>query len=177
VLSGLPFSQRHLGLRFRKDNTVAAFRSTAYRCALAVPCEKIWLIEPINLLKSKCQKIPTTLEGYMFSDWRYNQKFLNLFWTYRGKYPTFLLGYLLSPRSVAMSKAHFSLEDLFAQLGLNNDPASIDTFISQHHPLPNEIALYRASIWTPAQRAFLKEEIIGDGDWALAIDELNRRLH
>ncbi|MGV1018017.1 MAG: DUF2789 family protein [Fluviibacter phosphoraccumulans] len=44
-------------------------------------------------------------------------------------------------------------------------------------PTTSEIALYRASIWTPAQRAFLKEEIIGDGDWALAIDELNRRLH
>lgn len=76
-----------------------------------------------------------------------------------------------------MSRVHHSLEDLFAQLGLNNDAASIDAFIAKHHPLPNEVALYRAPIWNPTQRSFLKEEIIGDGEWALAIDELNRRLH
>lgn len=76
-----------------------------------------------------------------------------------------------------MSRVHHSLEDLFAQLGLNNDAASIDAFITKHHPLPNEVALYRAPIWNPTQRSFLKEEIIGDGEWALAIDELNRRLH
>jgi predicted Zn-dependent protease with MMP-like domain len=75
-----------------------------------------------------------------------------------------------------MSHTH-QLEDLFAQLGLNNDHDSIERFIAEHHPLPNEVALYRAAIWSPAQRAFLKEEIIGDGAWALAIDELNRRLH
>ena len=76
-----------------------------------------------------------------------------------------------------MSHVHHSLEDLFAQLGLNSDTASVETFIAQHRPLPNEVALYRAAIWSPTQRTFLKEEIIGDGDWALAIDELNRRLH
>ena len=76
-----------------------------------------------------------------------------------------------------MSHAHHSLEDLFAQLGLKSDPDAIERFITQHHPLPNEVALYRATIWSPAQRSFLKEEIIGDGEWALAIDELNRRLH
>jgi predicted Zn-dependent protease with MMP-like domain len=76
-----------------------------------------------------------------------------------------------------MSHPHHSLEDLFAQLGLQSDPDAIERFITQHRPLPNEVALYRATIWSPAQRAFLKEEIIGDGEWALAIDELNRRLH
>lgn len=76
-----------------------------------------------------------------------------------------------------MGNAHHSLEDLFAQLGLQNDQESIEAFITQHHPLPNEVALYRASIWNPTQRAFLKEEIIGDGVWSIAIDELNRRLH
>lgn len=76
-----------------------------------------------------------------------------------------------------MSHVHHSLEDLFAQLGLNSDAESIENFISYHRPLPNEVALYRAGLWSSAQRNFLKEEIIGDGDWALAIDELNRRLH
>lgn len=76
-----------------------------------------------------------------------------------------------------MKHVHHSLEDLFAQLGLNSDTASIDSFINQHRPLPNEVALYRAPIWSSTQRTFLKEEIIGDGEWALAIDELNRLLH
>lgn len=38
------------------------------------------------------------------------------------------------------------------------------------------LALYRAPFWTPAQRSFLKEEIIDDADWAGVIDELNARL-
>ena len=76
-----------------------------------------------------------------------------------------------------MSYVHRSLEDLFAQLGLNSDAESIEKFILDHRSLPNEVALYRARIWSPTQRIFLKEEIIGDGEWALAIDELNRRLH
>lgn len=76
-----------------------------------------------------------------------------------------------------MSHVHHSLEDLFAQLGLNSNLESIEDFISQHRPLPNEVALYRATIWSPTQRTFLKEEIIGDGEWAIAIDELNRQLH
>jgi hypothetical protein len=77
----------------------------------------------------------------------------------------------------AMNRVQHSILDLFAQLGLDNDPQSIERFVTNHRPLPNEVALYRASLWTPAQRAFLKEEIIGDGEWALAIDELNQRLH
>jgi len=76
-----------------------------------------------------------------------------------------------------MSHVHHSLEDLFAQLGLKSDLESVEKFISQHRPLPNDMALYRAPIWSSTQRTFLKEEIIGDGDWALAIDELNMRLH
>lgn len=76
-----------------------------------------------------------------------------------------------------MSHVHHSLEDLFAQLGLNSDAVSIERFIAQHRPIPNDVALYRAGIWSPAQRTFLKEELIGDGEWALVIDELNRRLH
>ena len=76
-----------------------------------------------------------------------------------------------------MNYMHHSLEDLFAQLGLNNDSNAIEQFIAEHRPLASDVALYRASIWSQAQRAFLKEEIIGDGEWALAIDDLNRRLH
>ncbi|HEY5761978.1 MAG TPA: DUF2789 domain-containing protein [Rhodocyclaceae bacterium] len=70
-----------------------------------------------------------------------------------------------------------TMSNLFAQLGLADDRESIDRFIAAHRPLGNAIALYRAPFWTPAQRAFLKEEIIEDADWAGVIDELNERLH
>ena len=70
-----------------------------------------------------------------------------------------------------------TMSNLFAQLGLPaDDPAMIDEFIEAHRPLANGIALYRAPFWTAAQRAFLKEEIIDDADWAGVIDELNVRL-
>ena len=70
-----------------------------------------------------------------------------------------------------------TMSDLFAQLGLpSDDPTAIEEFIEAHRPLENGVALYRASFWTAAQRAFLKEEIIDDADWAGVIDELNVRL-
>ena len=70
-----------------------------------------------------------------------------------------------------------TMGNLFAQLGLPASPAAIEEFIGRHRPLGNEVALYRASFWSDAQRAFLKEEIIEDADWAGVIDELNSRLH
>lgn len=73
--------------------------------------------------------------------------------------------------------AMHTLHQLFAQLGLPSEPPAIDAFVSAHRPLANDVALYRAPFWTPAQRSFLKEEIIEDADWAAAIEELNARLH
>ncbi len=73
--------------------------------------------------------------------------------------------------------AMHTLPQLFAQLGLPSEPPAIDAFVSAHRPLANDVALYRAPFWTPAQRSFLKEEIIEDADWASAIEELNARLH
>jgi len=69
-----------------------------------------------------------------------------------------------------------TMSNLFAQLGLPADEAAIEDFIARHRPLGNDIALYRAPFWSASQRAFLKEEIIEDADWAGVIDELNRRL-
>ncbi|MDH0746803.1 DUF2789 domain-containing protein [Pseudomonas sp. GD03842] len=69
-----------------------------------------------------------------------------------------------------------TLENLFDQLGLASDEASIDAFIGAH-PLPENVKLVDADFWTPQQARFLKEELIEDADWALAVDELNVRLH
>ena len=69
-----------------------------------------------------------------------------------------------------------SMGNLFAQLGLPSEPTAIEDFISTHRPLDDGIALYRAPFWSASQRAFLKEEIIEDADWAAVIDDLNGRL-
>lgn len=69
------------------------------------------------------------------------------------------------------------LSTLFAQLGLDNDPASIDAFIAEHYPLPDDVKVTEAPFWSKAQRTLLKDEMMGDGDWALVVDELNVRLH
>jgi len=76
-----------------------------------------------------------------------------------------------------MDTSAHTLSNLFAQLGLPSDQAGMEDFIASHRPLGNGVALYRASFWTTSQRAFLKEEIIEDADWASVIDELNERLH
>lgn len=75
-----------------------------------------------------------------------------------------------------MNAQMHSMSNLFAQLGLPADEAAIEDFIARHRPLDNDIALYRAPFWSASQRAFLKEEIIEDADWAGVIDELNSRL-
>lgn len=75
-----------------------------------------------------------------------------------------------------MHTGQHTLGSLFAQLGLPADPTAIDEFIASHRPLDHAVALYRAPFWSASQRAFLKEEIIEDADWAGVIDELNRRL-
>jgi hypothetical protein len=80
------------------------------------------------------------------------------------------------PKRNPMQTQMHTMNNLFAQLGLPSDDAAVERFIASHRPLENGIALYRAPFWSAAQRAFLKEEIIEDADWASVIDELNGRL-
>ncbi|MGH8434968.1 MAG: DUF2789 domain-containing protein [Pseudomonas sp.] len=75
-----------------------------------------------------------------------------------------------------MESPMHSLPSLFKQLGLPADPASISAFISTHSPLPARLTLADASFWTPAQAAFLREEILEDADWAEVVDQLNLML-
>ena len=69
-----------------------------------------------------------------------------------------------------------NLPSLFKQLGLPDDPVSIERFIAVHSPLKPELHLAEAFFWTPAQRAFLREEILEGADWAEVVDGLNLRL-
>jgi hypothetical protein len=75
-----------------------------------------------------------------------------------------------------MEQQRHDLASLFAQLGLPGDAAAIESFIAAHRPLPDEVALAEAPFWTPAQAAFLIEELQADADWAEVIDELNTDL-
>lgn len=69
-----------------------------------------------------------------------------------------------------------TLETLFAQLGLDSTPAGINAFIAAH-PLPADVKLIDAPFWSKQQAQFLKEELREDAEWAIAVDELNQRLH
>lgn len=80
-------------------------------------------------------------------------------------------------KRVTMEAPIHYLSNLFAQLGLDSDEDAIEDFIRIHSPIPTSLTLSEASFWTPAQAAFLREEILMDADWAEVIDELNVRLH
>lgn len=66
--------------------------------------------------------------------------------------------------------------DLFLQLGLAHDGASIEAFLLTHAPLPDGLRLEEAPFWNPAQAALLREELRADADWAELVDQLNVAL-
>jgi hypothetical protein len=68
------------------------------------------------------------------------------------------------------------LSDLFRQLGLPDDPASIEDFVATHRPLPAGVALADAPFWVPSQARFLREELGDDADWAELVDSLSAML-
>jgi len=73
-------------------------------------------------------------------------------------------------------KDFFTLNDLFAQLGLPNDEQNIEKFIKQHRPLSQSINISDAPWWTESQREFLREGILDDENWSYPIDELSELL-
>ena len=75
-----------------------------------------------------------------------------------------------------LGEPEYSLNELFAQLGLDSSDEAIDKFISEHK-LNKDQSLIDADFWTDLQRAFLKEEWKRDAAWVEIIDDLNVRLH
>ncbi|MBU1237669.1 MAG: DUF2789 domain-containing protein [Gammaproteobacteria bacterium] len=75
-----------------------------------------------------------------------------------------------------MEQQRHDLAALFAQLGLPADAASVEAFITGHRPLAPDTSLAEAPFWTPAQAAFLAEELQADADWTAVIDELDVEL-
>ncbi|MBC3950573.1 MULTISPECIES: DUF2789 family protein [Pseudomonas] len=70
-----------------------------------------------------------------------------------------------------------TLATLFEQLGLDSDQESIDAFVDEHGPLPDDVKVSEAEFWTPQQGKYLKETLLLDDDWAPVVDELNALLH
>jgi len=75
-----------------------------------------------------------------------------------------------------MENSIHRLCDLFGQLGLPDDVASIEGFIRAHRPLSNAVHVAEAPFWTASQTQFLREEIGKDGDWAELVDILGSLL-
>lgn len=75
-----------------------------------------------------------------------------------------------------MSASSRTLNDLFEQLGLPSDHRSIEAFVRQHSPLADAKKLAEAPFWTSSQASFLREQVLQDADWALAVDALNLQL-
>jgi hypothetical protein len=75
-----------------------------------------------------------------------------------------------------MEQGHHTMSELFAQLGLPDDSASIRHFIAEHRPLSSEMRLFEAPFWSPSQGAFIKEKLREDSDWAVLIDSLHASL-
>jgi hypothetical protein len=69
-----------------------------------------------------------------------------------------------------------AMPDLFAQLGLPSSPEAIEAFLAGHGPLAPSLTLPEAPFWTPAQAAFLRDQVAEDADWAGVIDELDTGL-
>ena len=68
------------------------------------------------------------------------------------------------------------VSDLFAQLGLPDDAASIADFVSRHRAASACVRLPDAPYWTQAQAGFLRESLLQDADWCAPVDQLSQAL-
>lgn len=75
-----------------------------------------------------------------------------------------------------LGENEYTMNNLFAQLGLDSSDEAIETFI-ENNQLAKEEKLTESAIWSEKQRMFLQEEWKQDAAWVEIIDELNVRLH
>ncbi|KMQ73372.1 DUF2789 family protein [Marinobacter subterrani] len=72
-----------------------------------------------------------------------------------------------------MDTSKHNLSTLFDQLGLASGASDIEDFVTRHSPLPREVAIQDAPLWSESQSHFLEEGLEDDSDWAELIDELD----
>ncbi len=69
-----------------------------------------------------------------------------------------------------------TMTQLFKQLGLPSDEASIAQFISQHDGVCRHCGLVQAPIWSDSQRNFLQEAVAQDSEWSMMAEALMAAL-
>lgn len=69
-----------------------------------------------------------------------------------------------------------TMQDLFAQLGLDSSPSAIRTFV-RTHVLHRDEDLQAARFWTESQAQFIRDAWNEDADWVHVVDELETMLH
>ncbi|WP_136255149.1 DUF2789 domain-containing protein [Onishia niordana] len=75
-----------------------------------------------------------------------------------------------------MEHAVHPFSELFEQLGLPADNASIQAFIEQHSPLSDDVSLAEAPFWNRGQAELIRGALEDDADWAEVVDQLNAAL-
>lgn len=75
-----------------------------------------------------------------------------------------------------LGEPDYTINDLFAQLGLDSSDEAIDNFVEKHQ-LAKEEKLIESNVWNDNQRMFLQEEWTKDAAWVEIIDDLNVRMH
>ncbi|WP_201529820.1 DUF2789 family protein [Psychrobacter frigidicola] len=75
-----------------------------------------------------------------------------------------------------LGEPEYSMNELFAQLGLDSSDEAIDGFVEKNQLAKNE-KLIESDIWNDNQRMFLQEEWTKDAAWVEIIDDLNVRMH
>lgn len=75
-----------------------------------------------------------------------------------------------------LGEPDYTMNDLFAQLGLDSSDEAIDDFVAKNKLAADE-KLVESDVWDEKQRMFLQEEWQKDAAWVELIDELNVRMH
>ena len=75
-----------------------------------------------------------------------------------------------------MGEPEYTINELFAQLGLDNSDEAIDAFIEKNQ-LAKDEKLIESEVWSKQQCMFLQEEWKKDAAWVEVIDDLNVRMH
>ena len=75
-----------------------------------------------------------------------------------------------------LGEPEYTMNELFAQLGLDSSDEAIDSFVEANQ-LSKEEKLTESKVWTDNQRMFLQEEWEKDAEWVEVIDDLNVRMH
>ena len=75
-----------------------------------------------------------------------------------------------------LGEPEYSMNELFAQLGLDSSDEAIDSFVEKHQ-LAKDEELIKSDVWNDNQRMFLQEEWTQDAAWVETIDELTVSMH